>query len=245
MAPTAATPILRELHHVQYTPPELPKSGSVSAKHTPRFGTLEQMAAERKHSQRPHHSYALDKPHHEMGHRDFFLARKFDQGGKGFLTEQEQGAAKKALAEGYGKDHYSDYYAHVPQTRFQKTLASTLPFAPTTYSDTFNRCLTEFEERHGGPTPDNNKLTRTKLFHMRTVTEQEELAKKIQKGWTESIDRLRPKQRGAEKTPRSRKGYVEKPKHKSRTEILQSRQEKRRPKDGYDWDDTQGVSAHA
>eukprot|EP01043_Picozoa_sp_COSAG02_P034707 COSAG02_NODE_2442_length_8854_cov_2.621359_9_plen_246_part_00 len=245
MAPTAATPILRELHHVQYTPPELPSSNTVSPMHTPRFGTLEQMAAARKRSQRPHHSYALDKPQHDMTQRDFFLARKFDQDGKGFLTEQEQAAAKRALSEGYGKDHYSDYYSHKPQTRFQKTLASTLPFAPTTYVDTFNRCLTEFEDRHGSPAPDNTTLTRTKLLHKRTVTEQEELAKKIQKGWTESINRLRPKQTGAEKTPRSREGYVEKPKHKTRTEILQSRQEKRRPKDGYDWDDTLGVSARA
>lgn len=104
MAPTAATPILRELHHVQYTPPQLPsrKSGTTPTppKHTRRYGTLEEMAAVRKRSQAPHPSYALDKPPHDMGHRDFFLARKFDKEGKGFLSEAEQASAKMALESG-------------------------------------------------------------------------------------------------------------------------------------------------
>ena len=245
MAPSAATPILRELHSVHCSTPRLPGGDTVPTR-TPRFGTLEEMAAARKRSQVPHHSYALDKPVCDMTQRDFFLARKFDVDGKGFLTEQEQEAAKQALAQGYGEDHYSDYYEHKPQTRFQKTLRSTLPFARTSYSDTFNRCLTEFDERNARPTAVNTPLTRSKLLRTRTLAEQEELAKKIQRGWTESVDRLRPKQTGKQETPSwKREGYVENPKHKTRTEILQSRKDKRRPKDGYDWNGNLGVSACA
>ena len=101
MAPSAATPILRELHSVHCSTPRLPGGDTVPTR-TPRFGTLEEMAAARKRSQVPHHSYALDKPVCDMTQRDFFLARKFDVDGKGFLTEQEQEAAKQALAQGYG-----------------------------------------------------------------------------------------------------------------------------------------------
>jgi hypothetical protein len=144
----------------------------------------------------------------------------------------------------YGKDHYSDYYSHKPQTRFQKTLESTLPFAPTTYGDTFNRCLTEFDDRHAPKDDSANNMTRTKMLRARVQAEEEVLTKKIQKGWTESIDRLRPKP-GGPKAPQVREGYVENPKHKSRSEILHSRQQKRRPKEGYDVDDTEGVRHRA
>ena len=108
---------------------------------------------------------------------------------------------------GFGKDHYSDYMQHKPQTRFQKTLSSTLPFAPTTLSDTFNRCFTEFEDRHDPSTGGEGNMTRTKLFRERTLAEEEVLAKKIQKGWVESVDRLRPKTTGKKK-PATRAGYV-------------------------------------
>lgn len=251
MAPTAATPIMKELRHTQFTKPELPstprRSGSAGKpRHTPRYGTLEEMAATRKKSQAPHPSYALVKPPHDMSQRDFFLARKFDQDSKGFLTSDEQSAAKNALHGGFGKDHYSDYMAHKPQTRFQKILSSTLPFAPTTLSDTFNRCFTEFEDRHDPTTGGEGNMTRTKLLRERTLAEEEVLAAKIQNGWVQSVDRLRPKTTGKKKPahrhPAVREeGYVDNPKHKSRQEVLESRQSKRKPKVGYDWDETEGV----
>ena len=50
-------------------------------------------------------------------------------------------------------------------------------------------------------------MTRTKLFRERTLAEEEVLAKKIQKGWVESVDRLRPKTTGKKK-PATRAGYV-------------------------------------
>jgi hypothetical protein len=87
---------------VHCSTPRLPGGDTVPTR-TPRFGTLEEMAAARKRSQVPHHSYALDKPVCDMTQRDFFLARKFDVDGKGFLTEQEQEAAKQALAQGMGR----------------------------------------------------------------------------------------------------------------------------------------------
>ena len=111
--------VQRVAAHIDHSSLMTGPNSSAPPKRTPRYGTLEQLAAARKKQMVPDSSYALGKPAHELSHRDLFLARKFDRDNKGFLTESEQGDAKEALAGGLGKDHYSDYFSYKPTTRFQ------------------------------------------------------------------------------------------------------------------------------
>jgi len=244
---TAAASPAQPLHYACYTGAQLPTPPSsarksATPKRTPRYGTLEQLAAARKKQMAPDSSYALGKPAHDLSHRDLFLARKFDRDNKGFLTDTEQVDAKEALAGGLGKDHYSDYFSYKPTTRFQKTLEQTLPTAPASYEDTFNRCFTDFDERacnlaeHVPP----STMTRTKLFRQRTLSEQQALAKKIEAGWTNAIDRLRPKS-NPNSQRRLRQGYTAQPRHGTKTEMLDKRAENKRPKSGYRLNGTDGV----
>ena len=48
----------------------------------------------------PHISYDLDGDG-GVSARDYFIAKQFDKGDKGMLTEKEMAAAKKAIREGF------------------------------------------------------------------------------------------------------------------------------------------------
>ena len=83
-------------------------------------------------------------------------------------------------------------------------------------------------------------MTRTKLFRQRTLSEQQALAKKIEAGWTNAIDRLRPKS-NPNSQRRLRQGYTAEPRYGTKTEMLDKRAENKRPKSGYRLNGTDGV----
>jgi len=53
----------------------------------------------RKSQMRAHPSYSI-KGDGFVGHRDYFIARKFDKGHKGYLTEEEREECVKAVENG-------------------------------------------------------------------------------------------------------------------------------------------------
>lgn len=62
--------------------------------------TLTKLKEARRIEHMPDISYDLDGDGY-VGGRDYVVARRFDQGFKNYLTEEEQATAKKALEEGF------------------------------------------------------------------------------------------------------------------------------------------------
>lgn len=83
----------------------LKPSGSVKARSqsisvVPEKMTLTKLKEARRIEHMPDISYDLDGDGY-VGGRDYVVARRFDQGFKNYLTEEEQATAKKALEEGF------------------------------------------------------------------------------------------------------------------------------------------------
>jgi hypothetical protein len=62
--------------------------------------TRTEMIARRKKEILPNISYDLDNDG-TVGNRDYVLARKFDQGAKNYLTNEERNTAIQAVKDGY------------------------------------------------------------------------------------------------------------------------------------------------
>ena len=125
---------------------------------TPKFQTLTELKAYRRNKNLVHGSYDLDKSG-AISHREYFIASKFDFNGDGELQPDELAKAKAAVAGGFGSDDFRDYFEYKQagkafnQTRFDRVLQLTCRMGSTTYEDTFNRVLTDFDARHVEPEP--------------------------------------------------------------------------------------------
>lgn len=76
------------------------KARSQSISVVPEKMTLTKLKEIRKKEHMPDLSYDLDGDGY-VGGRDYVVARRFDQGFKNFLTEEEQATARKALEDGF------------------------------------------------------------------------------------------------------------------------------------------------
>ena len=75
---------------------------------------------------------------------------------------------------------------------------------------------------------------KTSVSYAVQIGEQQALAKKIEAGWTNAIDRLRPKS-NPNSQRRLRQGYTAQPRHGTKTEMLDQRAENKRPKPWRSW----------
>jgi hypothetical protein len=117
---------------------------------TPRFATLSELHSHRKNKRGVHKSYDLDQGG-GVSQREYFIASKFDYNKDGELQPAELQKAQTAIARGFGSDDFRDYFSfkNLDHTRFDRVLQKTCLMGKTSYEDTFNRVVTEFNSRDG------------------------------------------------------------------------------------------------
>ena len=106
------------------------------------------LCAHRKAAQRPHPSFDLNGDG-QVGQREYYLASRFDVNRNGVLEPAEIDKAKHAFAQGFGADDFRQYFSfnNLDPTRFDRVMQKTCRFEKTSFQDTFNRTLTDFDTR--------------------------------------------------------------------------------------------------
>jgi hypothetical protein len=121
---------------------------------TPTFATLGDLLKHRKQTALPHKSYDLSGDGF-VTQREFFIASRFDTDKNGHLDDSEKAHAREEMMkpehdEPDGSRQYREYKS-LPRfkdlTRFDRTLELTVPPEKTTFKNTFNRVITDFEKR--------------------------------------------------------------------------------------------------
>lgn len=102
----------------------------------------------RKTAKKPHPSFDLNADG-QVGQREYYLASRFDDNRNGVLEPAEIEKAKRAFAQGFGADEFRQYFSfnNLNPTRFDRILEKTCRVEQTTFQDTFNRTVTDFNTR--------------------------------------------------------------------------------------------------